>query len=157
MNQAEVHQFAYDSLLSLLSPTCVAAGISLKTMPSDSDISVVRNAMAVLFVRGYSNTAQANSSVMAVRHVGVAKVEAYVIVLAASQVGQRSAVWACELVITALHGKTINGAKVYTPGALFTSVKNGIWQYRIPVDFAVPTCSANSEAQEDTSLANTTW
>lgn len=150
MNKADCVQRAYDLLTALLSPACIEHGLSFKTMPSDTDAGVIRTAMLIAFVQGFDTASSTAPDSMATRQVGTVKMQAYVIVLAASQVGPRSATWAAEIATEALQNRTVDGVRVLADSLQFTSFKDGVWQYRLPVSIVMPYCSDNAEAIADT-------
>lgn len=147
-NVANVIEKCYEVLNELLSPACVANGISLKNMPDDGSTGAMRNAMAILFVPSASTEGLAKS--ISTRQTGVANVGAYVIILAASQVGPRSATWVAKIVTEALNGKQADHGriKVFANSVQFTSFQNGLWQYRLMVDIQIPISSISSDQTE---------
>lgn len=153
MLKQEVVQHCYDSLSAIISPVCVANGLSFKTMPGDLDAGTIRTAMAVLFVPGFSDGSPAN--LIASRRSGLAKVQAYVLVLAASQVGPRSATWACSVILEALDGQQAYSMSVSCDQMQLSSFKDGIWQYRLPLTVTIPISTGNSEVHADTAWVET--
>lgn len=157
MNKAELIDKAYDVMQGLLSPACVEHGLSYKRMPSDTDAGVIRNAMLVSFVQGFATESTLRPEAMATRQAGIVRLQAYVIVLAASQVGPRSATWVAQIAAEALHNQTYDGARVLVDSLEFTSFKDGVWQYRMPVAISIPYCSDNAEAMADTKQLPVDW
>lgn len=147
-NVSHVIEKCYAVLNELLSPACVANGLSLKNMPDDGSVGTIRTAMAILFVPSASIEGLAKS--LATRQTGVANVGAYVIILAASQVGPRSATWVANIVAEALNGKQADNGriKVFANSVQFTSFQNGLWQYRVGVDIQIPVSGISSDRSE---------
>lgn len=148
-------EFAYEAIAALLSPACVEQGLSYKTMPNDKDAGVIRNAMLIPFVTGFSIDSSASS--VASRLTGMAKIQAYVLILSASQVGPRSATWSAEVAIEALNGREHKGAKLYTKQLTFSSFSDGVWQYRLPVDLVVPVSTVSTEIRSDIDMPSGGW
>jgi hypothetical protein len=148
MTKSECVAFVQDCLISLLQPVCTENGLSLKLMPSDLDVGVIRQAMLFVFATGYSTSSVTKSgSPVASRQTGSLTVQAYVIVLAASRVGPRSAEWAASKAIEALDGADLGSTNLYTESMSFTSFKDGIWQYRVPVNVTVPYSEPQTKPQ----------
>lgn len=134
MNKTDSVTKVQSMLAEVLTPVCQEKGISLKLNPDTTDVGVVRTAMAVLFVPGFSSSAAVNSASFG-RQVGVASVKAYVIVLSRSQQGPYSANEIVKTLVSELDNYTASdGIRVFVQSTGFTSFRDGIWQYRVELD-----------------------
>lgn len=158
--KADVTQSVHDAITARLSPACVEHGLSLKAMPDDASAGTMRTAMLIVFVPGFRDESNTTSrSSVTEKQVSVLTIPAYVIVMAASQVGPRSATWAGRIAIDAIDGarvETADGAKLelFAKSFQFTSFKSSIWQYRVEVDCVVRLSSDNLSAKQDIERAN---
>jgi len=149
----EISLYIYAKLSSILGPVCQANGISLKTMPDDADVGVVRTAMAVMFVPSLAVQSGTQATDFAARRVGSLNIKAYVLALAASQVGIGSAAWVTEVLVPVLSRARVDLLTVQVDGVA-SSFKEGIWQYRIELTLSMPYVSANVEIEQDTQQLN---
>lgn len=157
--KADVTQSVHDAITARLSPACVEHGLSLKAMPDDLSAGTMRTAMLIVFVPGFRDESNTTSrSSVTEKQVSVLTIPAYVIVIAASQVGPRSATWAGRIAIDAIDGARVEtgGTKLelFAKSFQFTSFKSSIWQYRVEIDCVVRLSSDNLSAKYDIEQAN---
>lgn len=146
MKKSEIIEQVYKVLLDYLTPTLSKCGVSVKKMPDDLTIDVQRGAMALVFVSGFNLPAIAGG--ISKRQTALVKVEAYVIVLAVSERGPRSASWVIGKAIEALDGKSYLNLPITLDSPSYTSNSEGIWQHRLPVSLTIPYSSGNIEVEQ---------